>query len=242
MAKTLAGMGISTAGFVGNAEVQNAAIRQFTADNDACLERNGAYNHLGTVRNGIILTRSGLLGAAHLGGCGGAAKWAKGGGGPSDQLGTSLADYAGKFEGYGIFGDVAGGTCGGGVPNAANLFAQAQARGYHDLLGCDPEVLERNKVIIDAVNQVNAEIAQASIKQPTSAEIMTCADKQLELINLAGGIPPALLISSNCWSAQVIISADVGCWIEAFAISAFTKLTASIIARLLSKIESSGSF
>jgi hypothetical protein len=200
MPKTLRGMGIDPNNFVGNAAAQEAAIRQFTADNDACLQRNGAYNHIGQVRNGVTITRSGLLGAAHLGGCGGAARWAKTGRGPSDQLGTSLANYAGKFEGYGMFGDVPGGTCGGGVANAADQFAQAQALGFHNILGCDPEMLERGKTIIDAMNQLNVEIAQEFIQPPTSIEQLTCADQQLALVNEIGGIqanPGGNLNNSN---------------------------------------------
>lgn len=56
------------------------------------------------------------------------------------------------------------------------------------LLGCDPKVLEKNKIIKDALDQVNAEIAKASITQPTPVELMTCADQQMELINKAGNI------------------------------------------------------
>ena len=188
MPKTLAGMGISTNGFVGNAALQDQAIKQFTAGNDKCLESKGAYDYIGTVRNGVTLTRSGLLGAAHLGGCGGAAKWAKGGTGPSDQLGTSLADYSAKFSGYGMFGDVAGGSCGGGVANAAGLFAEAQAKGLHDMLACDPTIFEKNQTTIEAVKQLNAEISKSIITQPTAIEQLTCADQQQALLSEAGGI------------------------------------------------------
>lgn len=122
MPKTLEGMGYISPGqctlrceeFLANPALQEQAIRDFTADNDACLQRNGAYEHLGTNRCGCTLTKSGLLGAAHLGGCGGASSFAKGnsGCGGSDQLGTSLADYCKKFSGYNMFGSGSDGDCG----------------------------------------------------------------------------------------------------------------------------------
>jgi hypothetical protein len=182
MPKTLADMGISTAGFVGNQALQEQAIRTFTQRNDTCLRNKGAYDHIGTVRNGVRITKSGLLGAAHLGGCGGASKWASGGSGPSDQLGTSLADYAGKFQDYGIYGGVAGVTCGGGVANAADAFAQAQAKGLHNLIGCDPEVLEEGQKIVDALNEAQIEAAKAIITKPNPLGVTGCEDQHHNII------------------------------------------------------------
>ncbi len=189
MPATLNGMGITDhQAFINNPAMQEAAIRQFTAENDACLERNGAYNYIGQVRNGVTITRSGLLGAAHLGGCGGASRWARGAGGASDQLGTSLADYAARFGGYGMFGDVPGGTCGGGVPNAADLFAQAQVEGRHSLIGCDPEVMQSAVDRVDALTQQQLEAASAAITQPTPVEQLTCFDQTTEIFSELGGI------------------------------------------------------
>lgn len=186
MPKTLASMGISEADFVGNPAAQEAAIQQFVAMNDRCLQKQGAYDHIGKVVDGVTITKSGLLGAAHLGGCGGAAKWAKGGGGPSDQLGTSLADYAAKFGGYGVLGASADPACGTGVANAASQFAQSQAQGLHNLLACDPKVLEQGRTKIEALKQVNAEIAKAVIQPPTPVEQMTCIDQTAKKLDASG--------------------------------------------------------
>ena len=174
MPKTLRGMGINPNGFVGNAAAQEAAIRQFTSQNDACLQRSGAYNYIGQVRNGVTITKSGLLGAAHLGGCGGASKWAKGGGGASDQLGTSMADYAAKFGGYNMFGAGTDGECGAGVANAADQFAQAQASG---LVGCDPAIQSGNETKVQALRQQESEAARALITKPASVQQLTCFDQ-----------------------------------------------------------------
>ena len=55
-------------------------------------------------------------------------------------------------------------------------------------IGCDCSLLEQNETIIDAVNQVNAEISKANITQPTAIEQLTCADQQQALLSEAGGI------------------------------------------------------
>lgn len=172
MPKTLRGMGIDPNNFVGNAAAQEAAIRQFTAQNDACLRRNGAYNYIGQVRNGVTITRTGLLGAAHLGGCGGAANWAKNGGGPSDQLGTSLADYAAKFASDDE------GNCGEGYADTADRFAQAQAEGQ---VGCNPALLNALSNKQQALQQQETEAAKALITKPTSVQQLTCFDQYTKL-------------------------------------------------------------
>lgn len=189
MPKTLESMGIDPTNFVGNAAAQEAAIQQFVAMNDACLQRQGAYDHIGQVVDGVTITKSGLLGAAHLGGCGGAAKWAKGQGDVSDQLGTSLANYAAKFGGYGVMGAsaAADGSCGTGVANAAQEFARAQAAGLH-IIGCDPRVLEKGKINNEALQQTSAEIAKQIIQPPVPIEQMTCIDQNLKRIDAAGSL------------------------------------------------------
>lgn len=198
MPLTLQELGIPVEGFAGNAAAQENAIRLFNERNNNCL--NSSYTldgvtyppasaSIGTVINGVTITRSGLLGASHLSGCGGARRMIRSqGSGSSDQLGTSALDYAARFGGYNMFGDVPGGTCGGGVPNAADVFVDSQVQGLHNLLGCDPEILERGEVITDALDQVNAEIIRASIQPPSSVEELTCLDQQLRVLDAAGDI------------------------------------------------------
>ena len=198
MPKTLAELGIPVSGFVGNAAAQEEAIRRFTKRNNHCLDKpytkNGvtyppASDAIGTVIGGVKITRSGLLGASHLSGCGGARRVVRTKStGSSDQLGTSALAYAGKFEGYGIFGDVAGGTCGEGVPNAALLFAQAQVDGIHDLIGCDPTIFEAAQARVEALQQLEFDTANQLITQPTPVEQATCLDQHTAVIAAAGGI------------------------------------------------------
>lgn len=76
--------------------LQEAAYEWHIGDIDRQL---GKY--VGTVVNGAPLTQDALRAVAHLGGVGGARRFAESGGSynPSDAYGTSLADYAGKFGG-----------------------------------------------------------------------------------------------------------------------------------------------
>lgn len=191
MPKTLESMGYTQsqiASFRSTPALQEQAIRDFTAANDACLERTGAYDHIGETRvdssgNTFVVTRSGLLGAAHLGGCGGATNWVTGTtGAASDQLGTSVADYASKFGGYGMFGDVPGGTCGAGVSNAADLFAESQAQGLHDLIGCDPEYFEQAEAIFDAKQAHEQMMIQQTIAPPTNIIATSCAEQHAAMM------------------------------------------------------------
>jgi len=51
---------------------------------------------------GVLITKSGILAAAHLAGAGNVIKWFKYGRNPEDINGTSLAYYMELFGGYGI--------------------------------------------------------------------------------------------------------------------------------------------
>jgi hypothetical protein len=57
-----------------------------------------------TMIDGVLITESSLLAAAHLGGAGGVMKYLDSGGNsnPSDAYGTSIRDYMEKFSGYEI--------------------------------------------------------------------------------------------------------------------------------------------
>jgi len=54
----------------------------------------------GEVVNGIHITESGILAAAHLAGQGNVRKFFKSGTDPSDAYGTSLTEYLDEFSGY----------------------------------------------------------------------------------------------------------------------------------------------
>ncbi len=192
MPKTLVGMGIDPVAFSKSPAMQEQTIQTFVANNASCLSKpyttkSGktyppATDAIGTTINGVQITMSGLVGAAHLSGCGGARRMIRtSSSGSSDQLGTSALAYAGKFQGYGIMGDPAGITCGGGVPNAAGVFAQAQADGLHNLIGCDPAILDVSKARVDALRQQEIEAAKAIIVPQTPIEQGTCLDQQTEV-------------------------------------------------------------
>lgn len=67
----------------------------------------------------------------------------------------------------------------------ANLsVAQAQT----GILGCDPRVLERGRVMTDAYMSVSDEIVKATYQKPTPIEMMSCVDQRAELISSAGGL------------------------------------------------------
>lgn len=80
--------------FQANPSLQEAAYDWHIGDIDRQL---GQY--VGTVVNGVPLTQDALRAVAHLGGVGGARRFATSGGAynPADAYGTSLSDYAGKF-------------------------------------------------------------------------------------------------------------------------------------------------
>jgi len=50
--------------------------------------------------NGVKVTESGLIAAAHLGGSAGVKRWIKNGSNPKDAFGTSIETYVVKFGGY----------------------------------------------------------------------------------------------------------------------------------------------
>ncbi|MCK0513240.1 transglycosylase SLT domain-containing protein [Aromatoleum buckelii] len=94
----------------------------------------GAERYLGTTINGIPITASGLVAAAHLVGAGTVGEWLKSGGttDPADGNGTRLVSYLGQFAGYTLVfappsyaevlaGAPSGGSPGGYVPSPAPL-------------------------------------------------------------------------------------------------------------------------
>jgi hypothetical protein len=59
---------------------------------------------VGTTINGTVITWSGLIAAAHLGGAGSVIKYLNTNGNydASDMNGTSISDYIREFQGYNI--------------------------------------------------------------------------------------------------------------------------------------------
>ena len=84
----------------------------------------GAADYIGTEINGITITQSGLIAAAHLIGAGAVNSWLASNGEvtPSDAMGTKMTEYLARFAGYSLspvapsFAAVAAATPTGGAP------------------------------------------------------------------------------------------------------------------------------
>lgn len=99
---TLRTIGIrDSVAFLNNPKLQEDAFKALLAINKYVL-RNEIEAYDGKIVNGILITESGLLAAAHLGGAGSVKKFIKSNGksGFRDGFGTSLKSYIKAFGGY----------------------------------------------------------------------------------------------------------------------------------------------
>ena len=89
--------------FLRNAEWQDEAFKALIARNKWEL-RKEIQKYSGRVINGVEITESGLIAAAHLGGAGSVKKYLRSNGrnGFKDGFGTSLSSYIRKFSNYDI--------------------------------------------------------------------------------------------------------------------------------------------
>lgn len=89
--------------FLHNAEWQDKAFTALIAKNKWILRKEIA-KYRGRVINGVEITESGILAAAHLGGAGSVRKYLRSNGrsGFKDGFGTSLRSYIKKFGGYDV--------------------------------------------------------------------------------------------------------------------------------------------
>jgi hypothetical protein len=81
-------------------ELQEEALRALIRANELALKQFEQY--IGQTIGGVLITRSGLLAAAHLGGIGGVKKFLENNKNPLDSNGTSIGDYLQKFHRYNI--------------------------------------------------------------------------------------------------------------------------------------------
>lgn len=100
---TLRGLGIivSKEEFLSNPELQEAAIIMLLKSNKKVL-RNHISKYHNTTVNGLYVTESGILAAAHLAGPKNVKKFLDGGDDPKDKLGTHLSTYLSIFSGYSL--------------------------------------------------------------------------------------------------------------------------------------------
>ncbi len=93
----------NTDNFLRNSEQQEKAFKALCALNKHIL-RKDIKRSVGKKINGIEITESGILAAAHLGGAGNVKKFLRSGGinNSSDAFGTSIQNYMKKFSGYDV--------------------------------------------------------------------------------------------------------------------------------------------
>ena len=104
---TLKGVGImDPSEFLKNPELQEKAFKALVARNKWEL-RNEIKNYDGKVIDGVKITESGLIAAAHLGGAGSVRKFLRTGEVFHDGYGTSIKSYLKRFGGYDTSGIVA---------------------------------------------------------------------------------------------------------------------------------------
>ncbi len=102
--RTLRGLGfkISKEEFLNSPEIQEAAMRKLLQTNKKYLQKY-IDEFDGQVVNGILVTESGLLAAAHLGGAGSVKKWFKTGKVRKDGNGVKITTYMQQFSGYDLY-------------------------------------------------------------------------------------------------------------------------------------------
>lgn len=100
--KTLNNIGmknISNKEFLANPDLQEEAMQRLMLANYKSLRRYiKKYDR--TIVHGILVTKSGILAAAHLGGAGNVRKWFKRGVVFKDANGTKITSYMKQFGGY----------------------------------------------------------------------------------------------------------------------------------------------
>lgn len=91
----------NTAAFLNNPNLQEIAFRVLLSKNKSELKEE-IERYEGKVINGILITESGILAAAHLGGAGSVRKYLKSNGKRvfKDGYGTTVKTYLKKFGGY----------------------------------------------------------------------------------------------------------------------------------------------
>lgn len=99
--RTLKGLGydISKKEFLSNPQIQDEAMVKLLKHNKRILE-NYISEWDGKIVNGVEITESGILAAAHLAGATGVKRFLNKGINKKDAFGTSVSDYMTRFSGY----------------------------------------------------------------------------------------------------------------------------------------------
>lgn len=99
--RTLRGLGydISKKDFLSNPTIQDEAMIKLLQHNKKIL-KNHISKWEGKTINGVEITESGILAAAHLAGATGVKRFLNNGINKKDAFGTSVSDYMTRFSGY----------------------------------------------------------------------------------------------------------------------------------------------
>jgi hypothetical protein len=102
--KTLKSIGINVTKqeFLSNPALQEEAMERLLAANYKSLKRF-IDKYEGQTIHGVVVTKSGVLAAAHLGGAGAVRRWFRKGSNFKDANGTSITYYMKRFSGYRLY-------------------------------------------------------------------------------------------------------------------------------------------
>jgi len=93
---------VSREEFLSSPELQEQAMQKLLIYNKKRLQKY-IDKFDGQVVNGILITESGLLAAAHLGGAGSVRKWFRTGKVKKDGNGIKITTYMQRFSGYTLY-------------------------------------------------------------------------------------------------------------------------------------------
>ena len=101
--RTLRGLGfkLSKNEFLNSPQIQEEAMYKLLQANKKYLQKY-IDKYEGQVINGVLVTESGLLAAAHLGGAGSVKKWFRTGKIRKDGNGVKITTYMSRFSGYSL--------------------------------------------------------------------------------------------------------------------------------------------
>lgn len=102
--RTLRGLGfkLSKEEFLNNPSIQEEAMYKLLQTNKKYLQKY-IDKYDGKVVHGVLVTESGLLAAAHLGGAGSVKKWFRTGKVRKDGNGVKITTYMERFSGYNLY-------------------------------------------------------------------------------------------------------------------------------------------
>ncbi len=102
--RTLRGLGfkMSKEEFLNSPEIQEKAMYKLLQTNKKYLQKY-IDEYEGQVVHGVLVTESGLLAAAHLGGAGSVKKWFRTGKVRKDGNGVKITTYMERFSGYDLY-------------------------------------------------------------------------------------------------------------------------------------------